>query len=325
MAYQVLVTARSFGKVDGAHQDYLAQHGCETHLRAQANPMTAAELRQIIAGYDGVILGLDICDASVIEAADRLKVISRYGAGVDAVDLEAAARRGIAVTNTPGANRIAVAELTIGMIFALARNLPQAANAARRNQWLRTPGWELAGKTLGLIGLGAIGREVAARATALGMRVLAYDPYTGDDEPGVERVDLPTLLRDSHVVSLHCAATPETENLINAERIAAMRDGAYLINTARGSLVDESALYQALTSGKLAGAALDVFRDDPPTDHPLLQLDNCIGTPHLGATTVESAQRMALMAAQNLVAVLRGEPCDFIVNSQAFNRYRSHA
>ncbi len=325
MAYQVLVTARSFGKVSGPHQDYLTQHDCEIHLRAQANPMTAAELRQIIAGYDGAILGLDICDASVIEAADRLKVISRYGAGVDTVDLDAAARRGIPVTNTPGANKIAVAELTIGLIFALARSLPQAAAGARHNQWLRSPGWELTGKTLGLIGLGAIGREVAARASALGMRVLGYDPYTNSPPDTIESVDLPTLLSTAHVVSLHCAATPETDNLINAERIAQMRDGACLINTARGSLVDEEALYQALTSGKLAGAALDVFRQDPPNDHPLLKLDNCIGTPHLGATTTESVQRMALMAAQNLVAVLRGDPCEFIVNAQALKQYRTQS
>lgn len=322
MAFRILVTARSFGKVAGEHHTYLQANDCEIVLHAAAHPLTAAELAPLIAGVDGVILGLDVCDASVIASADRLKVISRYGAGCDAVDLDAAARHGIAVTNTPGANAIGVAELTLGLMFALARRLPTTISAARGGEWLRPTGSELFGKTLGLVGFGMIGKEVAQRALALGLTVLTYDPYTSAVIPGVERVDLPDLLRRAHYVSLHAAATPETHDLINAERLALMREGAYLINTARGSLVDEDALYRALTAGTLAGAAVDALKaDPPPADHPLLALPNFFYTPHIGMTTDESVRRVALLAAHNLVAVLKGDPCAYVVNAALLRQY----
>lgn len=317
MAFRILATARSFCNTDGPHHAFLRENDCEVDRQAREHPMSAAELRAIIPGYDGVILGLDMCDASVIECADRLRVISRYGAGVDQVDLAAASRRGIAVTNTPGANRIAVAELCIGLLFSLARNIPNVVAAARNDVWKRAAGWELTGKTLGVIGYGEIGREVAARAQALGMRVLAYDPFWTGDMNGVQRVDLGLLIQDADVITLHCALTHETEKLINAERLAQMRKGAYLINTARGQLIDETALYDALKSGKLAGAAADVLRDDPPSGNPLLTLDNFLATPHIGATTRESVLRMSMMSAQNLVAILRGQRCDFVVNKES--------
>ncbi len=312
--YRVVVTARSFANTPGVHHDYLRENGCTVDLRAGAHPLNAAELAALIGGYEGAILGLDVCDSSVIERAHQLRTIARYGAGVDQIDLAAAAARGIVVTNTPGANRIGVAELCLALIFALARHIPKAATAAQSNAWHRATGWELSGKTIGLIGLGQIGREVAVRAAALGMTVLAYDPFSSTETLHVQRVDLNTLLEKSHVVSLHCALTPDTENLIDAPHIMRMRDGAYLINTARGPLVDEAALLGALQSGKLAGAAADALRDDPPTGSPLLALDNFIYTPHMGATTRESIERTALLTVQNLVAVLRGEPCPHVVN-----------
>ncbi len=313
MTYRVVATARSFCSTPGAHHDYLRDHGCEVALRAAAHPLSADELRALVAGVDGLILGLDRCDASVIAAADALKVISRYGVGVDEVDLAAASRRGIAVTTTPGANSAAVAELTIGLMFALARHIPQVAAAARRGEWLRPMGWELSGKTLGVIGLGAIGREVVRRAAGLGMHIIGYDPIAGEIA-GVGRVRLPDLLRQADVVTLHVPLTTETTNLIDADAIGLMRDSAALINTARGGLVDEEALYQALASGKLIGAAMDAFRQEPPAGSPLLQLDNFIAMPHLGATTRETTLKMSLMAAQNCVSVLRGEPCPYIIN-----------
>jgi D-3-phosphoglycerate dehydrogenase len=317
MSFQILATARSFCNSEGPHHEYLQANDCIVERHAQEHPLRADELREIIRGYDGAIMGLDICDASVIERADRLRVISRYGAGVDQVDLEAASRRGIAVTNAPGASKIAVAELCIGLIFALARNIPQVAASASKGLWKRSAGWELYGKTLGIIGLGVIGREVALRAQALGMRIVAYDPFSQGAMEGVQYVDLPELLRDSYVITLHCAPAPDTRHLINSERLAQMRKGAYLINTARGDLVDEAALYQALISGHLAGAAVDVLHDDPPTGNPLLTLDNFIATPHIGATTCEAVERVSMLAAQNLVAVLRGEPCEYVVNAAA--------
>jgi D-3-phosphoglycerate dehydrogenase len=315
MTYRVVATARSFCNMPGAHHDYLREHGCIVELRAAAHPLSADELRAIVPGVDGLILGLDRCDESVIAAADRLKVISRCGVGVDEVDLAAASRRGIAVTTTTGANSVAVAELTIGLIFALARHIPRVAAAARRGEWLRPMGWELSGKTLGVVGLGAIGREVVKRAAGLEMQIIGSDPIAGEIA-GVERVSLRDLLQRADVVTLHAPLTPETANLINAETIAIMRDGAALINTARGGLVDEDALYHALTSGKLIGAAMDAFQREPPDGSPLLGLDNFIAMPHLGATTRETTLKMSLMAAQNCVAVLRGEPCAHIVNQR---------
>jgi D-3-phosphoglycerate dehydrogenase len=207
-------------------------------------------------------------------------------------------------------------------MFSLARSTPQVANAARSGVWKRAPGIELSGKTLGVVGFGTIGRGVAERARALGMRVLAHDPYWRGDTGDVAFTDLGTLLREADIVSLHCALTPETERLINRERIAQMKYGAYLVNTARGDLVDEAALADALRNGKLAGAAADVFHDDPPAGSPLLKLENFIATPHIGATTREAVQRTSMMAAQNLVAVLRGEPCAYIVNAAALEVQR---
>jgi D-3-phosphoglycerate dehydrogenase len=319
MAFHVLATARSFCKSDGPHHAFLQQNGCEVTLHAPASPLNAPDLRNLIPGYDGFILGLDYCDGSVIEVSDRLRAISRYGSGVDRVDVEAATRHGIVVTTTPGVNRVAVAELAIGLMFGLARSIPQVVINTRSGVWERVQGWELYDKTLGLIGFGAIGREVATRALALGMHVLAYDPFSTVDLQGVQAVDLSTLLRESYIVSLHCAVTPETEGLINADQIAHMRDGAYLVNTARGELVDEDALYQALKSGKLAGAASDVFRREPPEGSPLLTCDNFLATLHMGGTSRESVLRMAMMAAQNLVDVLLGRPNDYVINPAAFD------
>ncbi len=315
MTFRILVTARSFANTPGVHLDMLRESGCELDLRPPSHPYPADQLREIIAGCDGVILGLDACDASVIEQADKLRVISRYGVGVDAVDLQAATRKGIVVTNTPGANMLGVSELALGLLFALARQIPQVAATAKAGAWSRPPGWELNGKTLGVVGFGAIGRDVGKKAVALGMNVLAYDPFWQGEIAGVENVTLERVISESDVVTLHCSLTPDTTNLINTERIARMKDGAYIINTARGELVDENALYNGLKTGKLGGAAVDAFRVEPPIGNPLLTLDNFIAIPHLGATTRESVERMAVMASQNLLDVLRGNKCTFVVNN----------
>ena len=320
MTYRVLATARSFCNTPGPHLDFLESHGCEVVRAARSHPLSSPDLALLIPGFDGVILGLDACDARVLEAADRLRAISRYGVGVSEVDIEGASERGIAVTNTPGANALGVAELAVALMFSVARAIPRTVESARRNEWVRHTGWELTGKTLGLIGLGTIGREVAKRARGLGMRVIGFDPVIRDVD-GVESVPFDALLAESHVVSLHAALTDATRHLIDVDRIGQMRDGAVLINTARGGLVDQGALEEALIAGKLAGAASDTLEDDPPEDHPLLQLDNFLYTPHIGASTTESVERAGMMAAQNLVAVLRGEPCEFVVNREALERH----
>jgi D-3-phosphoglycerate dehydrogenase len=317
MVFHVLATARSFCKSEGPHHEFLRENGCDVTLHPPVSPLSAPDLRRLIPGYDGLILGLDYCDATVLAASDRLRAISRYGSGVDRVDVEAATRQGVAVTTTPGVNRVAVAELAIGLMFSLARSIPQAVIHTRNGVWERVQGWELYDKTLGIIGFGAVGREVAARAAALGMHVLAYDPFSTVDLPSVQAVDLTKLLSEAHIVSLHCAVTPETEGLIDAGRIGQMHDGAYLVNTARGELIDEDALYAALKSGKLAGAASDVFRSEPPEGSPLLTCDNFLATLHMGGTSRESTLRMAMMAARNLVDVLHGGPNEYVINSAA--------
>jgi D-3-phosphoglycerate dehydrogenase len=312
--YRILVTARSFAKTPGAHHELLLAHDCQVDLRAPDHPLDSAGLAVLLPGYDGVILGLDRCDAAALESADRLRVISRYGVGTEAVDLHAAATRGIAVAITPNTNNISVAELAIGLMFALARGIPTMAQAAREGTFARYTGVELAGRMLGVVGFGAIGREVAKRGLGLGMRVLAYDPFYAADWLGAESAPLDRVLRESHVISLHVPLTDETRNLINAHSLSTLRDGAFVINTARGGLVDETALYEALHMGRLGGAAMDVFAHEPPVGSPLLTLPNFIATPHAGGATREGVARMALMAAENCIAVLKGESCANLVH-----------
>jgi D-3-phosphoglycerate dehydrogenase len=310
--YRILATPRSF-KTEGEHLELLKREGYSVDLYSKDHPLTADELREKISGYDALILGLDHCDKRVIEAADKLKVISRNGAGYDKVDLEAASRKNIVVTYAPGMNTLGVAELAMGLMYALARDIPNVAANARQGKWQRSQGWELAGKTLGLIGLGAIGGEVTKRALANDMHVIAYDPYA-KPYPNVELLPLDEVLQQSDILSLHTALTPETKYLINTERLAQMKKGAYLINTARGGLIDEAALYNALTHGKLAGAAMDAFEQEPPENSVLLGLPNFIVTPHIGANTRESVARANLQAAKNVLDILQGRGSPFILN-----------
>ncbi|MDR0285836.1 MAG: phosphoglycerate dehydrogenase [Propionibacteriaceae bacterium] len=271
-------------------------------------PLEPAQLIPLLQDVDGVIAGLDQFSAEVLRAAGpRLRVISRYGTGCDRVDLAAAAERGIAVTTTPGANSVAVAELALGLMFALARRLPGLDRAVRAGGWPRSQGLELTGKTLGVIGLGAIGRNVASRAQALGMTVVGYDPFVADDavvSAGVEPLPLPELLGRSDVVTLHVPLQGATRHLIDAGALAAMKPGALLLNTSRGGLVDERAAAAALESGHLGGLALDAYETEPPLGSPLFAYDNVIATPHTGAHTAEAVERMAEAAVTNLLAVL---------------------
>ena len=271
-------------------------------------PLTADQLIPLLQDVDGVIAGLDDYSGAVIRGAgERLKVISRYGAGVDRVDLAAARERGIVVTATPGANAVAVAELTIGLMFALARRVTVLDRAVRAGGWPRSQGMELTGKTLGVVGVGAIGREVAVRAHGLAMTVLGYDPAVPDDElraRGVEPVPLPELLARADVVTLHVPLLDSTRHLIDADALATMKSGALLINTSRGGLIDEVAAAEALASGHLGGLGLDAYEVEPPTGSVLFVFDNVIATPHTGAHTAEAVRRMADAAVDNLLAVL---------------------
>jgi D-3-phosphoglycerate dehydrogenase / 2-oxoglutarate reductase len=318
----VLVTAATFGMQDPALRAELERSVREVRYSPEKRPLTAAELTGRVKGVDAWIAGLDEIDAAVIAAADRLKVIARYGVGFDRVDLGAATRRGIAVTNTPGANSAAVAELTIGLMLALARQICRANRDVRAGQWPRIPGVSLAGKTVGLVGFGAVGREMARRLAAFGCRVLAADPYVDPEAVaacGAGPAALNDLLPASDFVCLHTAATPETTGMVNASFLQRMKPGAFLVNTARGELIDEAALGQAIESGHLRGAALDCFREEPPgTGHPLLRLPQVILTPHTGAHTDDAGNAMGRMVLEACLAVLRGARPAHVVNPAVY-------
>ncbi len=275
--------------------------------------LSEAELAEIIAPYHGLIIRSSVkITAAVLEHADNLQVIGRAGVGVDNVDLEAASLRGVIVMNTPGANSMATAEHTIAMMLALCRNIPQAYHAMLELKWNRKQfvGVQLYQKTVGIVGLGRIGSRVALRCRAFGMDVLAYDPYIGADaarELGVTLVELDELFARADFITLHTALTPETKEIINAETIAKMKDGVRLVNCARGALVNESDLVAAIQSGKIAGAALDVFSAEPlPADSPLRGLPQVIFTPHLAASTVEAQRDVGTQIVSQVLDALRG-------------------
>jgi D-3-phosphoglycerate dehydrogenase len=281
------------------------------------------ELAARIGEYDAIIIrsGTQL-DADLIGRATNLKVIGRAGVGIDNVDLEAASKRGIVVANAPESTIVSAAEHTVGLLLALSRSIPQAHSALKGGNWNRSrfAGHELAGKTLGLVGFGRIGRQVARLARGFDMRVLAYDPYVGVErfeELGVERVEtLAELLGQADFASLHLTLTEDTQGLIGREELAAAKEGMKLVNAARGELVDEDALVDALSSGRLAGAALDVFVEEPYSG-PLLGLDNVVVTPHLAASTEEAQDRAGLIVAEQVAAALEGRVVTNAVNVPA--------
>ncbi len=279
-----------------------------------------SELAEIIGRYDAIVVrSATKLTADLIERAERLKVIGRAGVGVDNVDVEAATRRGIIVANAPESTVVSAAEHTVGLLVALARNIPQAHAALKQGRWERSAygGIELASKTLGVLGFGRIGQQVARRALGLGMRIVAYDPYVAAErfrELGAERLQTPAeVYAAADFLTLHLPLSPETRGSIDGAAFAAMRDGVRIVNAARGALVDEDALLAALHSGKVAGAALDVFSTEPYTG-PLLELDNVVVTPHLAASTAEAQDRAGVIVAEQVAAALEGRLVTNAVN-----------
>jgi len=307
----ILVTPTSYGQHDTGLRTELEAVAGRVTYNDSGKPLSSAQLAALLPGVDGFIAGLDAIDAAALAAADSLRVIARYGVGVDNVDLAAAEARGIVVTNTPGANARSVAELTVALLLLLARPVVRAAAETRAGGWPRLPGLSLAGKTVGLVGFGAIGRQTARLLAAVDCRLLAYDPLLNEATAaalGVRAAAQDELLAAADFVSLHAPALPETRGLVDAAFLAKMKPGASLINTARGELVDEAALYDALANGRLRGAALDAFQTEPPPpDNPLLALPNVIATPHMGAHTDGATTIMGRMALDDCLAVLRGE------------------
>ena len=281
-------------------------------------PLTEDELIPLLHDCDGYIAGLDFITKKVIASCPKLKIISRYGAGYDRVDIKAAKDHGIVVTNTPGVNAQAVGELAFALILSIARKIPYLNTQTQRGHWIRSTGIELKEKTLGIIGLGAIGKVVAKCGQGFNMNIIAYDPYINEAYCKENNIKLSTFndaIHNADIISLHLPLTNQTQHLIGKEAIALMKPGAILLNTSRGGIIDENAAYEALKAGHLGGLGLDAFETEPPENSPLFELDNVVVTPHTGAHTKEATMNMATLSIQNLIDVLSNRDCPYIVNN----------
>ena len=308
----MLVTPTSYARNDPRLKRELEALVGEVVYNPSQKPLSAEALAGLLPEVDGYIAGLDAITHEALAVANRLKVIARYGVGVDNVDLLAAKQKGITVTNTPNANSVSVAELTVSLILALARQIPEAVSSTRRGEWPRVSGVTLEGKTVGIFGLGAIGKRLAQRLSGFDCRILVYDPFVDRDfaeQYGIQITDRESVVEQADFLSLHLPLLPETRRMVDDSFLASMKPGAFLINTSRGEVVDEQALLHALESGRLRGAALDAFSEEPPaSDHPLLQLPQVIVTPHMGAHTDGATNTMGWMALKDCLSVLHGEP-----------------
>jgi len=275
-------------------------------------PLSEDELIPLLEGCEGCIAGLDYYTPKVLESAKTLKVISRYGVGVDRVDLAAAKANNIVVCNTPGANTQAVADLAFALLLSAARRVPVLDRKTKEGQWPRSNGTELYGKTIGIMGLGAIGKAVAKRASGFSMKVIAYDPFINREYAkanGIIPADFAAVIREADFLSLHLPLTEDTRHVISASVMRSMKKGAIIVNTARGGLIDENAACEFLASGHLGGMGLDVYEEEPPQKSPLFELENVVLTPHTSAHTSEATEAMADMSVQNLIDVLSGKDC----------------
>lgn len=307
----VLVTPTSYGRNDDALKTRLESLVGEVTYNTTGKPLTSEDLQAILPGVDGYIAGLDVIDDAALAIADQLQVVARYGVGYSNVNLDAAKAKGIVVTNTPAANAKSVAELTIALLMNLMRPVIDAANDTRKGGWMRTTGVSVDGKTVGLIGLGAIGREVARRLQGFDCKIIAFDVTYDNafiEQYNIQTASIDELLPVSDVVSMHVPVLDATRNMVDEAFVGKMKAGSYLINTARGELIDEDALLSALERGHIKGAAMDAFQTEPPgAAHPLLQLPQVIPTPHMGAHTDGASNMMGWMAFDNCIAVLKGE------------------
>jgi D-3-phosphoglycerate dehydrogenase len=305
--------------------DPVAKEGIEA-LEAEAEVdvklgLKPEELQNIIGEYEALVVRSETkATAEIIQAGKKLQVIARAGVGLDNIDVDAATRQGVVVVNAPTGNTIAAAEHTMALMLALARHVPQANVKLKSGVWQRSDymGTELKSKTLGIIGLGNVGSEVARRAQAFAMRLIGYDPFVSADYArnlGVELVSLEQLLKDSDFITLHLPLTSQTKRLLGAKELSKVKPTVRIINCARGGLVDEEALLKAIEAGKVGGAAIDVFVKEPVTDSILFQSDRVIVTPHLGASTAEAQASVALEVAEQVMAVLKGQPAKYAVNA----------
>lgn len=301
---KVLTTPRSYGKSDPALFDLLRQASLEVVRNETGSILRKEDMIALLADCDGVIVGVDPLDADVIAAAPRLRAIAKYGVGVDNIDLEAARARGIRVSRTVGANSEAVADYAMTLMLSVARRAVSIDRRCREGDWRKVTTRDVSGATLGLMGLGAIGKHVARRAQGFGMRVLAHDPFWDEAYAQANHITHATpeeIYTQADFLSLHLPLTEETRGIIGAAEIAQMRPEAILINTARGGLIDEAALLDALESGRLYGAGIDAFAQEPPEDPRWFRLENVVLGSHCAASTAGAARNMGRMATENLI------------------------
>ncbi|MCL2763453.1 MAG: phosphoglycerate dehydrogenase [Treponema sp.] len=314
---KILVTPTSFKpNTSGKAMEQLRAFADTLVFNPENRPLNEDELIALLAGCDGCIAGLDPFSRKVIESTAGLKVISRYGTGVDNVDIAAASAKKIAVCNTPGVNAQATADLSFGLMLCLARKLPFMHHSTREGKWDRSIGTELYQKTIGILGLGRVGKAVAQRAAGFSMRILACSPHIDPEYAkihGIIPVGFDELISESDVLSLHLPLKPETQYIISADVMRRMKQGVLLINTARGGIIDEAAAYDFLKSGHLGGLGLDVYETEPPPHSPLFALENVVLTPHTAARTAEATAAMAAMSVQNAIDVLSGKNCPYIL------------
>ncbi|MCL2001362.1 MAG: phosphoglycerate dehydrogenase [Planctomycetes bacterium] len=315
---KILVTATNYPQLCARGLKLLEENGYSVEVNKRDRPYTPEEMRASVGDITAVIANIEKWDEALFDAAPQLKIIVRFGTGYDSVDLQAAKRHGVMVVNTPGINASAVAEHVLALLLSLVRNIPYLDAATKRGEWIRTIFHELPGRTLGILGFGAVGQSLAKKAAGLGLKLMAYDKFPNHEAAeklNVELGDLDEVLKASDFVSVNLPGIPDTRHLINDANIAKMKDGAFLVNTARGSLVDEAVVARALASGKLAGMASDVFEAEPVTaDLPLFKFENYLATPHSAGETYENYDKTGLATAEAVVAALNGrEPWNRLI------------
>lgn len=307
--WKVAATAVTFGRINKEPLKRLEELGCEVTLNPYGRPLINEEMIQYASDADALIVGNDKVPGNVIEKCKNLKIIAKHGVGVDAIDIKTANKLGIVVTNAPATNSQEVADLAFGFLIMLARGLYQANYDTKAGRWIKPTGISLYKKTIGIVGLGAIGTAAAKRATGFDMDILGYDIEKNSSalKLGIKYVELDELLSKSDFITLHLPLTDKTLNILDADKFKLMKKGAILVDTARKQLVDYDALYKALTDGTLRGYATDVYDFEPPAHMPLFDLPNVILAPHIGGTTIESNRRMGDTAVDNVIAVIKGQ------------------
>ena len=321
MTFKILSTSPTFGHYVSEPIEYFKENGCEVTIVPQGSKFSEEELVENMAGIDAAIVGFERITKSVIQGSKNLKVIAKHGAGVDNIDVKTATSKGIVVISAFGANSDAVADLTFGLFLSLARMIPFADRTVKEGGWPRMIGAQVNEKNLGIIGCGQVGKKVAKRALGFDMRVFVYDVVKDEafaQKWGISYRSLDEVLAESDFLSIHVPLIDSTRKLIGRRELQLMKKGAFLVNIARGGVVDEEALYQALKEGKIRGAALDVFSSEPPEGNPLLALDSVIATPHMGGYTTEALRETGMICARGIVDALKGKRPQSIVNPEVF-------